>query len=1699
MNRLVRAGIKQTGVVVIYLLLAKLTSHLDQSTFNYLWLATPVALFILFKEGLTLLPAIFMATLLGNLFIGYSPVFSLHSAVRHTLAMYIGMYWLLKNDHFNSNLLNVHDYRRILIIAFSIGLLTALFAQIQKFFVSPAILIEFGLNSFWQRAAGNSLGIILLMPLLLIWRKLPYTWLQPRMATEVILILGLSFFAGQIVFLNWFNGALGSIAHDSWMFLFVAWAGVRAGSHGVILILIMTAIQGLLGAYQGTGFFSEDIAKTHLANYFIYILILSIVGMVLAIYMAARKKTEAELTKLKENSDVQYGLLFETSRDGLIIVSVEKGFLNANPAAIALFGCRSKREFLALSPALISPPLQPAGLNSGRSAQEIMQLALQNGSYNCEWQCQRADGVQFLAELNLTAIELEGNKILQANVRDITPRKENEQLLLMLARRAEALLVLPKISDEYDEKTFIQHAQEIAEELTNSKISFFHFVNEEQGEIELVSWSRRTIEQYCTAAFDSHYPVNQAGIWADALRQHKPVMFNDYASYPNKHGLPDGHSALQRLISLPVIENSKVVAIAGVGNKPTNYTDMDVETVQLITDSIWRIAHGNRTKKQLLKFSHILEQSMNEIYLCDSETLRFVEINLGACANLGYTHEELMKMQLLKITPELSDESFAALITPLQTREKRQIQFTTIHQRKDGSQYPVEVHMELTEDVPAMIVTIVQDITERRMNENRIERLTNFYAALSQCNQSIVHSETLEELFPKICQDAVAFGQMKMAWVGLLDETGRFVNVTASVGDDNNYLDGVRIELEGASGLGPTGIAIREKRPCWCQDFQNDPVTLPWHERATLSGWGSSAALPLIRENAVIGCLTIYSAESNAFDPDVRLLLEKMMANINYALDGFAIDARRKQAEDSLRKLSLAVEQSPSSIVITDLNANIEFANMAFTRASGYSLNEAIGQNPRILQSGLTPKKSYEEMWAHLIQGDIWTGELFNRRRDGTDYIESAVISPVRNTDGKITHYLAVKTEITQLKRAQMELSKLNEELEEKVTMRTIALQHAKLEAEQANRAKSAFLATMSHEIRTPMNGVIGMIDVLQQSSLNASQMEMTDIIHDSAFALLSIIDDILDFSKIEAGKMQVEHEPMEIARIVESVCETLARIAENRNVELTLFTDPSIPAEELGDATRMRQALINLASNAIKFSNGPDRIGKVSVRALLVDETADQVTVEIRVLDNGIGIEKEAQARLFTPFTQADSGTTRNFGGTGLGLAISRQLITLMGGKITLHSEPGKGSLFVVRLPFMRLKNEAPGAQLVAGITCLVAGEGLVDDLASYLEHDGAGVIRVPDNSTALEWIKDKKGATFVIILDIEDRMLTFAELPVDTDFQFLVIGRGRRRWGRRLSTNLVMIDANVMHRTKFLEAVAMAAGRMQQHEIINTPANDKAIRTLSRTQARDLGQLILVAEDNEINQKVILQQLKLLGRTADIAMNGREALTYWKTGDYAILLTDLHMPEMDGYELTTAIRAEESIQPVSLHTPIIAFTANALKGEAEHCREIGMDDYLSKPVQLVSLKLMLEKWLPKGSATDEVDDTIVNVPESSATLDVTVLKALIGDDEAILLDFLQEFAISAKKIAGEIRNSYVLQQSTTTGFLAHKLKSSARSVGALALGDICEKMERAGKAGDKQTLLGLLIEFDMEFLKVEDLLAQYLVNTSYTAAQGI
>ncbi len=427
-----------------------------------------------------------------------------------------------------------------------------------------------------------------------------------------------------------------------------------------------------------------------------------------------------------------------------------------------------------------------------------------------------------------------------------------------------------------------------------------------------------------------------------------------------------------------------------------------------------------------------------------------------------------------------------------------------------------------------------------------------------------------------------------------------------------------------------------------------------------------------------------------------------------------ASEQARREAETLVRQLSLAVEQSPESIIITDLDARIQYANEAFYRTTGYRREEIIGHNPRMLQSGGTPREVYDALWKTLARGDVWKGELLNRRKDGSDYAQFAIITPLRQADGNITHYVAVQEDITERKQQEAELERHRHHLEQLVSTRTAELQAAKAQADAANLAKSFFLANMSHEIRTPMSGVLGMTHLLRRTGVNEKQADYLDKIAASGEHLLVIINDILDLAKIEAGKVQLVEEDFTLPELVRdcmSIVESKVRLKGLQFCSDVADAPPSLR----GDRTRLLQALLNYLGNAVKFTEA----GRITLACHSLAISADSCLLRFEVGDTGIGMTAEQQTRVFEAFEQADQTTTRSHAGTGLGLSITRRIAQMMGGEVGVESVVGKGSTFwfTARLGVGRLAVDAGRIQQLAS-----------DEVVLSRRHRGARILLVED-----------------------------------------------------------------------------------------------------------------------------------------------------------------------------------------------------------------------------------------------------------------------------------------------------------------------------------------------------------------------------------
>ncbi len=787
------------------------------------------------------------------------------------------------------------------------------------------------------------------------------------------------------------------------------------------------------------------------------------------------------------------------------------------------------------------------------------------------------------------------------------------------------------------------------------------------------------------------------------------------------------------------------------------------------------------------------------------------------------------------------------------------------------------------------------------------------------------------------------------------------------------------------------------------------------------------------------------------------------------------IEEALTEAKEARDRTEAILTGAPDPILIVRSDSVIEYVNQQVREVLGYTSGELVGQRLERLIPERFRGGHQSQVHGFFNEGQLRLmgagRELFALAKDGHEIPVEIALSPIRTGGEPVV--VALIRDIT----AQKEAEKI--------------VREAKDAAEAATRAKSEFLASMSHEIRTPMNGITGMADLLAQSELDEDQRHMVRTIRESGNALITVINDILDFSKIEAGKLALEQVTMSIVDAVEGVAATLTPSAAKAGIRVHVFVDPALPSHVHGDPTRLRQILFNLGGNAIKFANGKD----VEIRATPGTVSNDGKTwIRFRVIDRGIGISKENQAKLFQAFSQAESSTTRKYGGTGLGLAICKRLTDMKGGTITIESDEGRGSTFTVDLPYVPSPDARSSRKErdLSGLNVVLIGSPAPRDeaITAYVRDDGAELTVFSSTEAAVAALTAKGAPKFdSIILDLDfdatrqnDAVATIRKAGIEA--VMIVLQDFQHRGARITEDDIVTVDANPLISYRLVSAVAVAAGRASP-QIKNEAdaARMKPIKPPTLVEAEQLGQLILLAEDNPTNQDVIRRQLNLLGRTCEIVSNGAEALKAYQSGRYCLILTDCHMPVMDGYELTGQVRGLE--RDSGRRIPIIAVTANALQGEAERCLAAGMDDYVSKPVSMPALVAVLGKWmpLPRGSAPDakpaaepgRKNGAQAEIPPAAksaaagngaAVIDERALKDVFGDDEATFREILQSFLEPSRTIIEALLAARDKRAAVEVKDAAHKLKSSARSIGAHSLADICTTLEQAGKAGDWATI---------------------------------
>jgi PAS domain S-box-containing protein len=831
-------------------------------------------------------------------------------------------------------------------------------------------------------------------------------------------------------------------------------------------------------------------------------------------------------------------------------------------------------------------------------------------------------------------------------------------------------------------------------------------------------------------------------------------------------------------------------------------------------------------------------------------------------------------------------------------------------------------------------------------------------------------------------------------------------------------------------------------------------------------------------------------------------------------IDGVMFDiTERKLVEDVLveqrARLLALMEAIPDYIYFKD--ADSCFMMISRSLASSFGLDdpeEAVGKadvdffTEEHAQSALEDEREIMRSGSPIIgleEKETWP--------DGRETWASTTKLPRFDAAGNVVGTFGISRDITARKRAAIELADANQRLEAAMAEAT----EKTLQAELANSAKSEFLANMSHEIRTPMNGVIGMIGLLIETDLDQDQRHYAETVRTSGESLLELLNDILDFSKIEAGSVELETLDFDLRSLLDDFAAMPAVRAHAKGLEFISAVAPDVPAYLSGDPGRLRQILLNLSGNALKFTEQ----GEISVRARLVEETDAHATVRFSVSDTGIGIATGQENHLFEKFTQADASTTRRYGGTGLGLAISRRLVELMGGEIGVISEEGRGSefWFTVRLA-KQADREAipPSSNEVRGTHILVVDDNATNRevLSAQLRAWGVRPDEAADGPSALDAMMRARDAGDPFVAAILDM-----QMP---DMDGADLARAIKADETLTQTRLVLMtslgqrgDARQMEEVGFSAYLVKPARQSDLFDSLSTvlargTISRAAPRIVTRHAVREMRRgsvQILLAEDNVTNQQVALGILRKLGLWADVAADGAEAISRLESHRYDLVLMDVQMPKMDGFEVTRQIRDLKSA--VLRHdVPIIAMTAHAMQGDRERCLNAGMDDYVTKPISPQALADAIDRWLPReesGPSTHSPAQPVALVrtgPTDHATtvFDRAGFMARLMDDEDLARLVIDGFLEDAPRLMVALDDC--LRTGDAQGAIreAHTIKGASATVGGETMRLVAQEIEAAALAGDLDAVRARVPHLDAAFAGLRQEMQESAGQTGADAA---
>jgi PAS domain S-box-containing protein len=1050
---------------------------------------------------------------------------------------------------------------------------------------------------------------------------------------------------------------------------------------------------------------------------------------------------------------------------------------------------------------------------------------------------------------------------------------------------------------------------------------------------------------------------------------------------------------------------------------------------------------------------YMLESAMAELndpFFAFDSTGSFIYVNEAACRNLGYSRDELLTMRVPQINP--SRESIWEERWNYVKKHGHRVSISE-HRRKDGSTFPVELSATFLDyQGKEYVFSFARDISERLQVENELRQARDDLEKRVE-ERTLELTREIEER--RRAEAAVQESENRLRGAldslqegfALFDADDRLVLLNSRYADTHPEAD----EILARGGTFEDIVRANLPQIAEAQGREDAFVAKRIEEH-------KNPGPPIIREFT---------------DGRWFLLRESRTSDGGVTVTATDITELKSIEADLKQKTELfdtAVRAMNNGIVVLD-------AELRFVAFNDHYI-ELFDLPSELVREGAPLREAIRLM---AVRGDY--GEIDQPIEDFLDERLRWIRMPANGLERRrLTNGRTIETRRGILPDGG--LVGIHVDITESAQFEE-RLREARDTAESANQAKSVFLANMSHEIRTPMNGIMGVADMLHDTALTGNQRGMLTIIQDSCRTLMGIIDDILDFSKIEAGRLELDLSPFRLSDLTEGVAELMAPRAEEKRTRLHVFVDPAIPDELISDPTRLRQILLNLVGNAVKFTDN----GSIDIEVTADTGSEDGTHFMFRVHDTGIGISVDNIRKLFQPFEQGDSSTMRQFGGTGLGLSICKALVDVLGGEIGAESRKGKGSTFWFRIPMQ--PNQDPTAAIgrpFAGrrVGILPADGKTGDWMNIYLSHLGAEV-EIIQNFRALNDMAAHSGK-------LGDRLDL---LVLDNDRGRASINRflaGRKKADDPIADKTLVLlprsetfnvdpetlgDQSLLlpkpvQRAMLWNAAAMVFG-------VNLPGIDAPVRRVSEsaplphyvppnpTTAADEGALVLFAEDNPVNCKVICMMLERLGIAVETVPNGVEAWARVRRQRYGMLITDCHMPEMDGYELTEKIRTLESAGNRA-RLPIIALTADALIGTKERCRAAGMDDYLPKPIDRATLNEVIQRWLPKAvqlrrpvGEDDRNPEPPFPAPAAdAAVLDLRYIHDAVGGDESMVAPLLRDYLRNARRLVDDMLDAFADADFGRAREAAHAAKGTSRLAGAVRFADLCEQIELFLSAGD-------------------------------------